>query len=171
MAGNLSSRPVRPEDSVFLLALFSSARKNELDSLNWDAGRRQAFLEMQFQAQQSHYQEHFPSRDHRIVLLDKHPIGMTDIARGKKEIRVLDIILKPENRNMGIGTTLMQDVLDAADKSGKAIRLYVEKFNPAFSLYRRLGFTIIGDTGVHYQMERLPAAGKNSPRKPKAAGE
>lgn len=171
MAENLSFRSVRPEDSVFLLALFSSARKNELDSLNWDAESRQAFLEMQFQAQQNHYQEHFPSRDHRIVLLDKHPIGMTDIARGKKEIRVLDIILKPENRNMGIGTTLMQDVLDAADKSGKAIRLYVEKFNPAFSLYRRLGFTVIDDTGVHYHMERLPAAGKNSAGKPKAAGE
>ena len=156
MVGNLSSRPVRPEDSVFLLALFSSARKNELDSLNWDAGRRQAFLEMQFQAQQSHYQEHFPLRDHRIVLLNNHPIGMTDIARGKNEIRVLDIILRPENRNSGIGTQLMQNLLDEADQSGRPIRLYVEKFNPALNLYKRLDFSIIEDTGVHYHMERLP---------------
>ena len=62
----------------------------------------------------------FP-RDHRIVLLDKRPIGMTDIARGKTEVRVLDIILKPESRNAGISTTLMRAVMDEADKSGKAI--------------------------------------------------
>jgi ribosomal protein S18 acetylase RimI-like enzyme len=92
-------------------------------------------------------------------------------VRPEDSVFLLDIILKPENRNSGIGTTLMQDILDAADKSGKAIRLYVEKFNPAFSLYRRLGFTVIDDTGVHYHMEKLPAAGKNSPGKPKAAGE
>lgn len=156
MAGNLSSRPVRPKDGAFLLALFSSARKNELDSLNWDAGRRQAFLEMQFNAQQSHYQKHFPLRDHRIVLLNSHPIGMTDIARRKKEIRVLDIILKPENRNSGLGTQLMQNLLDEADQSGRPIRLYVEKFNPALNLYKRLDFSIIEDTGVHYHMERFP---------------
>lgn len=156
MVGNLSSRPVRPEDSVFLLALFSSARKNELDSLNWDAVRRQSFLEMQFQAQQNHYQEHFPLRDHRIVLLNSHPIGMTDIARKNDEIRVLDIILQPENRNSGLGTQLMQNLLDEADQSGRPIRLYVEKFNPALNLYKRLDFSIIEDTGVHYHMERLP---------------
>ena len=96
MAKNLSFRPVRPRDSAFMLALFSSTRKKEPDSLDWDADRRQVFLETQFQAQQSHYQEHFPSRDHRIVLLDERPIGMTDIARGKTEVRVLDIILKPK---------------------------------------------------------------------------
>ncbi len=171
MAKNLSFRPVKSRDNAFLLALFSSARKKELDSLKWDACRRQTFLEMQFQAQQSHYQENFPSRDHRIVLLDKRPIGITDIARDEKEIRVLDIILKPENRNKGIGTTLMQAILDEADQSGMAVRLYAEKFNPAISFYRRLGFTVIGDTGVHSHMERLPATGYNPPGNLKAAGE
>ena len=171
MGGTLSFRPAEPGDRAFLLALFSSARKKELDSLNWVANSRRAFLEMQFQAQQSHYQDNFPSRDHRIVLLDKRPIGITDIARDEKEIRVLDIILKPENRNKGIGTTLMQAILDEADQSGMAVRLYVERFNPAFSFYNRLGFTVIGDTGVHQHMERQPAASKKPSDNPKVAGE
>jgi len=170
IAENLSFRTVRPQDRGFLLALFSSARKKELDSLDWDAGKRRIFLEMQFQAQQRHYQEHFPTRNHRIVLLDKRPIGMTDIARGKNEIRLLDIILKPENRNAGIGTTLMQAVVDEAEKTGRAVRLYVEKFNPAFRFYRRLGFTVIDDTGVHYHMERLPADVEKPPGNRKATG-
>jgi ribosomal protein S18 acetylase RimI-like enzyme len=32
----------------------------------------------------------------------------------------------------------------------------VEKFNPALRLYRRLGFTEIGDHGVYWEMEWLP---------------
>jgi len=155
MADDLSSRPVSSRDSAFLLALFSSARKKELDSLDWDTNSRQAFLEMQFQAQQSHYETHFPLRDHRIVLLNSHPIGMTDIARKNDEIRVLDIILQPENRNSGLGTQLMQNLLGEADQSRRPIRLYVEKFNPALNLYKRLDFSIIEDTGVHYHMERF----------------
>jgi ribosomal protein S18 acetylase RimI-like enzyme len=124
--------------------------------LNWDDAQGQVFLEMQFNAQQTHYQHHFPQREHQIILMENHPIGMLDIVRRSEEIRVLDIILIPENRNSGIGASLMNNILKESDRSAKPVRLYVEKFNPALTLYRRLGFQIIEDTGVHYHMERLP---------------
>ena len=156
MSQNLSFRPVETADRDFLLTLFASAREKELEAINWDNNRRQAFLTMQFDAQQTHYQRHFPEREHQIILLDNRLIGMTDIVRTAEEIRVLDIILRPENRNFGIGTGLIRDLLAEADGSGKPVRLYVEKFNPAQRLYARFGFTIIDDTGVNYHMQRLP---------------
>ena len=64
----------------------------------------------------------------------------------------------------------MQDLLTEADHGGKAMRLYVEKFNPAFRLYARLGFTVSKDTGVHYGMERLPEMGQNSRATQKVEG-
>ena len=156
MSRNITFRTVAPEDRAFLLSLFASARERELETLNWDSAQRDAFIEMQFNAQQNHYQNHFPQREHLVVFLDSRSIGMMDIARGSEEIRVLDVIIRPENRNAGIGTALMSDLLDESDRSAKPVRLYVEKFNPVITLYRRLGFQTIEDTGVHYHMERRP---------------
>ena len=124
--------------------------------MDWNDDQRRVFLKTQFHAQQEHYQKHFPFRDHHIVMLNGRPVGMTDIARSTQEIRVLDVIILPEFRNAGIGTKLMRDLLTEADHLGKTLRLYVEKFNPAFRLYNCLGFTVTEDTGVHYLMERQP---------------
>ena len=170
MSRNLSFRPVETEDRAFLLSLFASARERELETLNWDSVQRDVFLEMQFNAQQDHYQSHFPQREHQIIMLDNQPIGMMDISRGSDEIRVLDIILRPENRNSGIGTSLMSNLLKESDRSAQPVRLYVEKFNPVLALYNRLGFQTIDDTGVHYHMERLPEH-KSGPVNPPLTGE
>ena len=170
MSRNLSFRPVETEDRAFLLSLFTSARERELENVNWDGLQRETFLEMQYNAQQAHYQNHFPQREHRIILLDNRSIGMMDISRGSGEIRVLDIILRPENRNYGIGTSLMSNLLEESDRSAQPVRLYVEKFNPVLSLYKRLGFQTIDDTGVHYHMERLPDQ-TTDPLNPSLTGE
>jgi len=156
MPPNLSFRPVGSEDHDFLLLLFASAREIELENLNWDDAQRDTFLEMQFNAQQTHYHDHFPERRHHLILLDNQPIGMIDTACGPEEIRVLDIILCPESRNSGIGTSLLKNLLEESDRSLRPVRLYAEKFNPFLTLYKRLGFRIIDDTGVHYHLERNP---------------
>ena len=159
MPANLTLRPVGAEDKAFLRNLFASSRERELAMVDWDPEQRRVFVEMQFQAQQDHYRKHFPHRDHLIVLANgQQPVGMTDVHRSAQEMRVLDIIIAPDHRNVGIGTALMQDLLSEADRTGQTIRLYVEKFNPAARLYHRLGFTVIEDTGVHYGMARPPVS-------------
>lgn len=160
MPANVSLRSVGPDDENLLLLLFASAREKELALVDWNEDRRRIFIEMQFRAQQEHYQKHYPYRDHHIVMLNGRPVGMTDIARSAEEIRVLDIIILPGHRNRGIGTELMQDLLLEADQLGKRLRLYVEKFNPAFRFYTRLGFAVAKDTGVHFCMEWLPESGQ-----------
>ena len=45
----------------------------------------------------------------------------------------------------------------AAASCGKAVTIYVEKFNPAMRLYRRLGFRTEEDKGV-YDLMRWNAA-------------
>jgi hypothetical protein len=37
--------------------------------------------------------------------------------------------------------------------AGKAVRLHVERWNPALRLYHRLGFGAIQDRGVYLEME------------------
>jgi len=55
----------------------------------------------------------------------------------------------PEHRRKGLGEALLRDLLDEAAAAGKAVTIHVEKFNPAMSLYRRLGFVPAGEQGAY----------------------
>jgi ribosomal protein S18 acetylase RimI-like enzyme len=63
------------------------------------------------------------------------------------------LALLPEFRDTGIGTQILRNVLSEATTLGKPVRIHVERFNPAQSLYRRLGFAKTGEYGVYDLME------------------
>ena len=56
----------------------------------------------------------------------------------------LSIALTPNWRGQGVGTRLLQHLLEAASSRYLAISLSVSSDNPARSLYERLGFAIVG---------------------------
>ena len=64
----------------------------------------------------------------------------------------IDITLLPQHRSQGLGDALLRDLQDEAAAAGKAVEIYVEKFNPAMHLYRRLGFHTEEDAGVYDRM-------------------
>ncbi len=55
----------------------------------------------------------------------------------------LSIALAPGYRGQGIGTRLLQTLLDAAASRFRAVSLSVDKRNPARRLYERFGFVIV----------------------------
>jgi ribosomal protein S18 acetylase RimI-like enzyme len=64
----------------------------------------------------------------------------------------MDIALLPERRGRGIGTRLLQELLDAGRASGRSVSIHVERENPARRLYERLGFHAVGEHGIHLLM-------------------
>ena len=156
MTGFISLRPICPEDEPFLRRVYTSTRQEELAVVPWTAEQKEAFLRMQFDAQHRYYQEHYASADFLLVLSNDVPIGRLYLDRWETEFRIIDIALLPEHRGVGIGSRLLKDVLDEADRAGKAVSIHVEKFNPALRLYERLGFLPVADTGVYLRMERPP---------------
>ncbi|EIC29891.1 GNAT family N-acetyltransferase [Methylomicrobium album] len=151
---NLTFRPIETTDRDFLSAVYASTRADEMALVDWDERQKAAFLEMQFAAQHRYYQENYRDTDFLVLLLDGQPIGRLYLARWPEEIRIVDIALLPAYRNAGVGTQLLTDVLEEAAAAGKPVRIHVEGFNPALSLYRRLGFKQIGEHGVYLLMER-----------------
>ena len=88
---NLTYRSAEPEDNKFLFELYGSTRREELNAWGWDAQQQEAFLKMQFQAQQSSYQQQFPDCNYQIVLLDNQAVGAMLVIRNEAEIRLADI--------------------------------------------------------------------------------
>ncbi|MGR9087925.1 MAG: GNAT family N-acetyltransferase [Gammaproteobacteria bacterium] len=151
---NISFRPVGAEDRSFLYKVYVSTRLDELTAVAWNARQKEAFLDMQFNAQQRHYQEHYADAEFLLILLGAQPVGRLYTARRPNEIRIIDISLLPDHRNSGIGSIILNNLIVEARDQMKPLRIHVERSNPAARLYRRLGFVPIGEHGIYSFMER-----------------
>jgi RimJ/RimL family protein N-acetyltransferase len=155
--GDVTFRPIRPEDHDFLRDLYASTREQELAQVtDWCAEQKEAFLTQQFEAQHHHYQKYYPEASFDLILDDGEPIGRLYVSRWEREIRLVDVALVPEARGRGIGTELLRDLLAEGERTGKTVSIHAERFNPALRLYRRLGFREIEDKGPYFLMEWRP---------------
>jgi ribosomal protein S18 acetylase RimI-like enzyme len=156
---NFNLRPVADDDEQFLVSLYASTRADELAPVPWTAEEKQLFLTQQFHAQDVAYRSNYPDGSFSVVELDGVPIGRMIVTRLEgNELRIVDIALLHEHRNMGIGNRLIGDVLDGAQGDGLMVSLHVEVWNPAVKLYERLGFRGVSANDVHLRMERAAAS-------------
>jgi len=152
----LTFRPITDADLPFLARLYASTRTEELAVTDWPDAQKATFLHMQFDAQHAHYQTHFAGAEFLVIEQGGEAVGRLYLARWAREHRIVDIALLPEHRGRGLGTALLRDLLDEAARAGKAVTIHVEKFNPALTLYRRLGFAAAGEAGAYDLMRRDP---------------
>ncbi len=150
--GAIAFRPVVPADEAFLSQLYRSTRIEEVSAWGLPPAQCDLFLQQQFQAQTAHYNAHYTNADRRIILLGDRAIGRIYVSRSDVEIRLIDIALLPDDRGLGIGTMLVQQLIAEARAAHKPIILYVERFNRALRLYQRLGFHIVEDLGMYLKM-------------------
>ena len=94
---------------------------------------------------------------------DGVPIGRLYVWRGDDEIVIVDVTILPEHQT-GIGAALVRELLREGDRLGKPVRAHVEKINRAWKLWVRVGFRIVGDTGLYYELEKLPGEGPATTR-------
>ena len=167
---DISLRAYRPDDQAFLFQLYASTRLHEIAGLGWPQAQQEAFLRMQFTAQQRWYDSAYPGSAQQIVERDGQPIGRLLVlweevlkeerekaAREKGSALLVDISLLAEHRGQGIGGRLVNDLIGECSRRGVTLKLQVLKTNPALRLYERLGFTRTGEDQMYIQMERRPA--------------
>ena len=155
---DIAFRPITPEDAEFLYTVYANTRTEELAVTDWSDSQKEAFLRSQFNAQHQAYQGTYQGGEFSVILRNGEPVGRLYVARWKREIRIVDIALLPEHRNAGIGSAILKDLLAEGARSGKPVSIHVEMFNPAMTLYQRLGFRKLGEHGAYYLMEWSPTS-------------
>jgi GNAT superfamily N-acetyltransferase len=153
-AANLRFRPIAGGDMPFLAHLYASTRMEELVVTTWSDVQKRAFLQMQFDAQHAHYQKYYAGSDFLVITRADAPVGRLYLARWAREHRIVDVAFLPEHCGQGLGTALLLDLLDEAERARKSVTIHVEKFNRAMRLYDRLGFIKAGEEGVYDFMSR-----------------
>jgi ribosomal protein S18 acetylase RimI-like enzyme len=156
LPSGITLRPVSSSDRDFLLQVYASTREEELRLVDWSADQKAAFVRMQFEAQDAYYREHYHPATFDVVEVDGEAVGRLYVVRWEDEIRIIDIALLPEHRGRGVGTSVIQALLDEAAAFGKRLSIHVEKHNPARRLYERLGFAEAGEHGLYLLMEVTP---------------
>jgi ribosomal protein S18 acetylase RimI-like enzyme len=152
----ISLRTYRAGDQEFLYKLYASTRIHEIAQFGWPAEQQDAFLRMQFGAQQRWYESAFGKSEHQIVEQDGEPVGRMMVLREKGSALLVDISLLTEHRGQGIGGGLIRELIQQCARDGATLKLQVLKTNPALRLYERLGFTRTGEDQMYLQMERRP---------------
>ena len=141
-------------DIEFLHAVYASGRTEELAVVPWSAEQKASFLRSQSEAQLAYYAEHYPRAEFSIIVHDGSDIGRIFIEQRNEDLRLMDMGLLPEHRGHGIGTALLRDIVERAERIGLPVVLHVESFNPARRLYERFGFVDDGEVGAYRRMLR-----------------
>jgi GNAT superfamily N-acetyltransferase len=155
--GTVEVRPVSPTDDDFLVSVYASTRADELAQAEWEEGQKEMFVRWQFDLQRREYNARFPDAAYSVILVDQQPAGRIWVGEDQDQIRLLDIALLPDFQNRGVGTVLLQRLINYAAQDGKVLRHMVFVLNNnAERFYERLGFKLIEDLGAYKHMEWRP---------------
>ena len=151
--GMVGLRPVRPEDDEFLLRVYAGTREQELAEVPWTDEQKIEFLRWKFNLQRQEYDANYRNRQYDVVLVDEQPAGRIWISRDD-QIRLLDIALLEKFQNRGVGTALLNRLIDEAARAKKPLRHMVFMLNTdAKRFYERLGFAVFEEVGAYLHME------------------
>jgi ribosomal protein S18 acetylase RimI-like enzyme len=159
----ITLRAVEPADEPHLLAVYGGTREDELATTDWDDARKRAFVKQQFRAQDVYYRANYANASYDVILVDGQPAGRLYTARWPDEVRIMDIALLAPFRRRGVGSHLLKDLQREGAAAGKVLRIHVERFNPALSMYMRLGFRLVEDRGVYLFLEWSPDTAASGP--------
>lgn len=145
----VSYRRIALDDLAFLRRVYRSTRDEELKAIGWSEAQIETFIDMQFDAQHTHYQTHYAQAAWLIIEKEGAPCGRLYLDCWANEDRIVDIALLPQQRGQGIGSAILADLLHDAEARGQAVTIHVENNSPALRLYERLGFKSAGQDGVY----------------------
>jgi ribosomal protein S18 acetylase RimI-like enzyme len=154
----LSRRAATSEDESFLRALFESVRSEDFAQLPLSEAQKVALIDMQYTARNAQYTATYPSASYEILEDSGAPIGNLTFDSSGPEVRLVDINLVSDQRNRGIGSQVIGELIGVANAQGKSICLHVAATNPALRLYERLGFAPVGQDGLYVQMRKALGA-------------
>ena len=141
----LSLRKAQASDSEFVFAVKAAAYREYVEEVwGWDD-----------KYQRERHNREFASHDLHIIQFCGTDVGFLIMSRTSDTLKVNQIYILPEYQGKGIGSACLTRIIDDANLEQKSVALQVLKVNTrGIALYQRLGFTIVGEDSIYFQMEK-----------------
>jgi ribosomal protein S18 acetylase RimI-like enzyme len=143
-------------DSEFFFKLFSEIKIAELRVERWPEQMKNQLASMQYNAYEQTIKNEYPDADDFVVMVDSEKAGRLQLDKNENSMRIINISLLPAFQNKGIGSRIIKEILETADLKNKPVYLEVDRVNPAFILYKKLGFEIHSQDELKSSMKYLP---------------
>lgn len=139
-------RPASESDTGFLYALHCVTMREAIEKTwGWDEAW-----------QRNDFQERFQRLSVSIIQADGRDVGGLWLESHADSLYIVELQVLPEWQGRGIGTSVLQDLIAQATRSGIPVELSVLPVNPrAQRLYERLGFKVtdVGDPFIRMRHE------------------
>jgi GNAT superfamily N-acetyltransferase len=146
MTDSIRLRPATAADYAFALDLYLRTMQPYTEELMvWDE-----------QQQIASFAKHWDVEDVRVISADGRDVGWLQATETPTEIVLEQFFVAPERQRAGIGAQVLRGLLAGWKLAGKPLALTVLKNNPARRFYERFGFSVVGETGVKFEMRRSP---------------
>lgn len=130
-------------DKDFIFEVFKVSMQKYVEwAWGWDE---------QFQC--NGFWKNFPVDKFKIICIARKRAGAFYVEESEQHHWIRTIFLSPEFRGLGVGSALLAQEADRAKSVNKQLVLKVIKINPAKRLYDRLGFKVVNEDDVTYQMQ------------------
>jgi ribosomal protein S18 acetylase RimI-like enzyme len=143
--------PIGEDDFEFRYRVYELTIKTYLDGMmGWNDEQHRAGIRANLAG----------STTHSAIVVDGKRAGVVRIVEHDEVIDLEQIEILPEFQGKGIGTALIDSLIDRARLTGKPIELNVFVSNlGARRLYERLGFYVVSESDRDVQMRYTPPAG------------
>lgn len=149
-------RSERAEDAEFLFRLFASFKDMELAMMPVDDTMKLNLLNHMFRGRSMSRPYANPTTHRDIIEYQGQPVGQFVAERTPERINLIEIIMLPGFRHLGITRHVLRLVKAEACARQIPLRLSVVAYNRVIHLYRRQGFVEVGANGPMIAMEWHP---------------
>ena len=133
--------------------LFAQDKLAQFAAIGLPQAHAEMLVQMQWRGRNLTYATQYPGAEDCVISLEEGtPVGRYLLQKIQDSWRIVDLAILPKWRGQGIGTRLLEQLARQASAEGLALTLRVEKNNPALRLYTRLGFAIVGNDELSYEM-------------------
>jgi ribosomal protein S18 acetylase RimI-like enzyme len=128
---------------------YEFARETYYATMRW-------FIERLFGWNQAEQDASFASQfrlaDARLIVADDQRVGWIQTQQSQSAVTLHQFYVVPALQRRGIGTRVLEMVIQEACNQGRSLKVAVVKINPAKSLYDRHGFRVTHDDEYKYYM-------------------
>lgn len=135
-------RRVVEADRAWLRALHHAAMREAVEAMwGWDE-----------QVQDEFFEKGFNCENQWIIRVDDQDVGVIKVTRRASEYSLDNIQIDPSYQRQGVGSALIRELQNRAEREGVSVGLQVIQSNRARRLYERLGFVVTHQSHTHYFM-------------------
>ncbi len=113
-----------------------------------------AWMEWVDQDQEAQFASLWRPDDSWMITLNGEDVGWVEFRRTGDEIFLKQLYISPTHQRRGIGSQVMQLLLQERCRAAKTMALFVLKNNPALRFFKRHAFDVVRETSTKFVMRR-----------------